>query len=440
MYERRLGMSTAWIRTAALACVLVFFCAFAVTAEAAVPVIIKVSPTANVQTITSLLGGTILDSLPGANTYLLNLPSLPVLTPLLQLLGLLWVEQNKLMTLPRFAPVGTLSVPSGTASDWYKYQPSMMLIQSNAAQSYSTGRGVVVADINSQVDHGHPGLVGHLTSGYDFVANRSTSATALNQSSAGFLDDQSSAGFLDDQSSAGFLDDQSSAGFLDSLGVGFLNDQSSAGFLDGSNPAYSHGTLCAGVIAAIAPDATIMPLRAFDDNGTADTFTLAKAVRYAAQHGAQVLNMSFGTLTDVKVLREAVQFAQQSNVILVASAGNNNTASPQYPASYTGVLGSAATDLLDVKAWFSNYGSTNVYVDAPGVNIISTYPNGRYSVVSGTSFSSPAVAGAAALVRSIRSSGVSSAISGAAVNIDNRNPGYSHQLGYGRINILGAVD
>src|SRR5207249_9335265 len=134
-------------------------------------------------------------------------------------------------------------------------------------------------DINSRVDYGHPALLGRLTSGYDFVANTPSSTTTLNQSSAGFLDDQSSAGFLDDQSSAGFLD-QSTAGFLDSMGVSILNDQSSAGFLDGSNPAYSHGTLCSGVIAAVAPDSMIMPLRAFDDNGTADTFTLAKAVRY----------------------------------------------------------------------------------------------------------------------------------------------------------------
>jgi len=410
---------------------------FAVNAEAGVPVIVRVSSTANILNIASLLGGTVLDSLDGADTYLLNLPSLPSLTPLLQLLGVQWIEQNKLMALPAFAGIGTLSVPGAAPSDWYKYQPSMMLIQANAAHQYSTGRGVVVADINSQVDYGHPALIGHLTSGYDFVANNPSSTATLNQSSAGFLDDQSSAGFLD-QSSAGFLDDQASAGFLDSFGVSL--DQSSAGFLDGSNPAYSHGTLCAGVIAAVTPDAMIMPLRAFDDNGYADTFTLAKAIRYAAQHGAQVLNMSFGTLTNVKVLHESIQFAQKSDVILVASAGNNATSRQQYPASYHGVLGSAATDLFDVKAWFSNYGGTNVFVDAPGSNIISTYPGARYGVVSGTSFSAPAVAGAVALVRSMKATDVPEAISGAAVNIDARNPNYANQLGYGRINVLNSVD
>jgi subtilisin family serine protease len=427
------------LKTGRLICFLLFL-VFAATAEAGVPVIVKVSPAVNILNITSLLGGTVLDSIPEANTYLLNLPSLPVLTPALQLLGVQWLDVNKFMTVPSMVPVAALSVPANAAPDWYKYQPSMQLVRSNAAQTYSTGRGIVVADINSQVDYGHPALIGHLTGGYDFVASTPTAAATLNQSSAGFLDDQSSAGFLDDQSSAGFLDDQSSAGFLDKNGAGILN-QSSAGFLDGTNPAYSHGTLCAGIIAAVAPDAMIMPLRAFDDHGNADTFTLAKAIRYAAKNGAQVLSMSFGTLKDVKVLREAIQFAQSKNVILVASAGNNNTSSPQYPASYSGVLGSASTGLTDVKSWFSNYGANgvNVYLDAPGENIIAPYPGNRYSIVSGTSFSAPAVAGTVALIRSLKTTNVAAYIANTAVKVDSKNPNYTGKLGVGRIDVLNAV-
>jgi len=406
-------------------------------AEANVPVIVKVSQTANISNIAALLGGSVLDSLPGANTYLLSLPSLPLLTPTLQLLGLQWIAPNKLMTLPSVVPVAMLSVPATMPPAWYKYQPSMQIIGSNSAHAISSGGGVVVADINARVDYGHPALIGHLTSGYDFVANTPSSITNLNQSSAGFLD-ESGGGFLN-QSSAGFLD-QSSAGFLDDNGVGILN-QSAAGFLDGTDPAYSHGTLCAGVIAAIAPNAMIMPLRAFDDEGNADIFTLAKAIRYAVQHGARVLNMSFGTLQDVKVLQEAIQFAQRANVVLVASAGNNNTSNPQYPASYSGVFGSASTGLTDVKSWFSNYGSNgvNVYLDAPGENIISPYPDGRYSIVSGTSFSAPAVSGTAALVLSLRTTGIASYIANTAVKIDQQNPNYSGQLGVGRIDALNAV-
>jgi subtilisin family serine protease len=124
--------------------------------------------------------------------------------------------------------------------------------------------------------------------------------------------------------------------------------------------------------------------------------------------------------------------------VLVASAGNNNTSSVQFPAAYNGVMAVAATDLQDRKASFSNYGSY-VYVDAPGVNIFSTYPGGGYSIVSGTSFSAPAVAATAALVMSVSTSGIGTAISSSAVNIDSVNPEYSGQLGYGRIDVLEAV-
>jgi subtilisin family serine protease len=333
---------------------------------------------------------------------------------------------NTGVTLPGFVQLGVLSVPANTAADWYKYQPSMQLIRAGGALTYSRGQGVVVADINSQIDYGHASLRGHLTGGYDFVTNRPAGSTALNQSDASFLD-QSDASFLD-QSDASFLD-QSDASFL---------DQSAGSFLNGVNPAYSHGTLCAGVIAVIAPDSMIMPLRAFDEQGRADLFTIAKAIRYAAQHGAHVINMSFGTLTPSRALAAAVDFAGRSGVILTASAGNNNTSTPQYPASFTGVMTAAATDLLDIKASFSNYGSF-VYVDAPGVNIISAYPGGYYSVVSGTSFSAPAVAGTAALVRSLGTAGVAASIAAGAVNIDSRNPNYQNQLGHGRIDVLRTV-
>jgi subtilisin family serine protease len=133
-----------------------------------------------------------------------------------------------------------------------------------------------------------------------------------------------------------------------------------------------------------------------------------------------------------------VNYARNNNVVLVASAGNNNTSAPQYPAAYSGILTTAATDIFDGKGSFSNYGSY-VVVDAPGVNVFSTYPGGYYSIVSGTSFSAPAVAGTAALVRSLRASGVANSITGTAVNIDFDNPNYVNQLGYGRIDVLRAV-
>ena len=117
--------------------------------------------------------------------------------------------------------------------------------------------------------------------GHDFVLDGANGVTSLNESSASYLD-ESSASYLD-QSSASYLD-ESSASYL---------DESSASYLDSLNPAYSHGTLAAGIIAVVAPSAMIMPVRAFDNNGASDLFRIAKAIRYAADQGAQVINMSF---------------------------------------------------------------------------------------------------------------------------------------------------
>ena len=404
-------------------------------------VIVHLTPLGTInQVLRTLTGGTVLDSIPGADIYLINVPNISLVqnllgtsSLLLQTLGIDWLELNKGVVEPGHVRLGILQ-KSG-AADWYKNQPSFVLIRAGQASPYSTGRGVVVADINAKVDVGHPSLIGHLTSGYDFVSTRPASSAVLNQSSASFLD-QSSGSFLD-QSSGSFLD-QSSGSFLDQSSASFL-DQSSASFLDGSaNPAYSHGTLTVGVIAAMAPDSMIMPLRAFDDNGDADYFILAKAIRYGADHGAQVINMSFGTLDYSKAMKNAVDYAKGKGIILVASAGNNNTSAPQYPAAFSGVLTTAATDLTDVKATFSNYGSS-VFIDAPGVNLILPYPGGYYALVSGTSFSSPEIAATAALIRSIRTTGISNSIANAGVNIDSRNPHYRYQLGNGRIDVLRAV-
>jgi subtilisin family serine protease len=392
---------------------------------ASYPLIVEISPASSITAIAGALGGTVVDSIADANTYLMNVPVLPPQITA-TLLGIQSMELNTAVTLPAFVQLGIISVPPQVPPDWYKYQPAMFRIGALNAQTYSTGRGVVVADINSIVDVRHPALIGHLTTGYDFVTNKPTGTAALNQSSSSFMD-QSSSSFMD-QSSSSFMD-QSSSSFV---------DQSSSSFMDSHNAAYSHGTLCVGIIAVVAPASMIMPLRVFDDEGSADVFNLAKAIRYAVQHGAQIINMSFGTLENSKTLRSAVNYALGRQVVLVASAGNHNTSVPQYPAGYSGVMTTAATDLFDRKAAFSNYGSY-IFVDAPGVNVFSSYPGGNYSIVSGTSFSAPEVAGTAALVRSLRATGVANSIAGTAVNIDFYNPAYARQLGYGRIDALRAV-
>ena len=433
------------------------------TAWASDKVIVELGPNARASAVAAAMGGEVLESIPGSTHVLMKVPSAAAAAALARQpqSGIVSVELNDAVTIRPTGKIGILKVPASKPAQWYSGQPAFKLVRVEAAHGLAKGRGVVVADINSRVDYGHPALVGHLTAGYDFVMERGSGGAALNQSSASFLDqssagflDQSSAGFLDqssagflDQSSAGFLD-QSSAGFLDQSSAGFLDqssasflDQSSASFLDMTNPAHGHGTFCAALIAAVAPDAMIMPLRAFDDAGNGDAFLIARAIRYAVQHGADVINMSFGMTAESNVVKQAIRFAIDHNVTVVASAGNNNSAVPQFPASVNNVLGVASTDLTDKKASFSNFGR-DIFVDAPGVYIISAYPGGYYALASGTSFSAPFVSGEAALVRSAQSGkndGTDKAVAKGTVNIDSKNPEFARQLGFGRIDMVRAV-
>jgi subtilisin family serine protease len=402
--------------------------AFHAPGFAQVGVIMQISPNANVDVVAEHIHGGRADFIPGTTQYLFSTPSAP---PDSQSPDddSKWRERNRAATLMTGARPKYVTANPAAAADWYKTQPCMSLIHLSAAWTYSTGRTVVVADLNSQVDYSHPALVGHLTSGYDFVLDKPHGVSALN--------DESSAGYLDDESSAGYLD-QSSTSYLLASGA-TLMDESSAGYLDGLNPAYAHGTLTAGIIAAIAPDAMIMPLRVFDENGQSSLFMIAKAIRYAVNHGATVINLSFGVDRDSAVLRSAINFAIANNVTITASAGNSNSSVPQYPAAYPGVLSVAATDLSDVKALFSNYGGA-IDIDAPGVNVISAFPGNLYAIVSGTSFSAPAIAGTAALLQAQNSTTpVPLRVNAGGVNINAQNPAYAGQLGYGRIDILRAL-
>jgi subtilisin family serine protease len=396
-------------------------------------VIVELSPSARATSVAAAVGGQVEQSIPGTNFYLIKVPS-GTAFGVASNLGVIGAQLDSGVSVHPTAAFLILKVPASKPPEWYAQQPAMKLVNADKANTISKGRSIVIADINARVDYGHPALIGHLTSGFDFVAGQPANGASLDQSNAGFLD-QSNAGFLD-QSNASFLD-SSTAGFLDQSSASFL-DQSNASFLDASNPAHGHGTFCAALLAALAPDAMIMPLRAFDDNGDADAFTIARAIRYAVQNGANVINMSFGMDSEYKVVKDAIQFATNHGVDVVASAGNDNGNIQQFPAAFPNVLGIAATDLTDKKASFSNYGH-DVFVDAPGVNIISAYPGGYYAVASGTSFSAPFVSAEAALLRAASTKNADNAIAKGAVNIDPLNPDYKNQLGSGRIDMLRSL-
>ncbi len=168
-----------------------------------------------------------------------------------------------------------------------------------------------------------------------------------------------------------------------------------------------HGTHVAGIAAAATDngrgvaglgwEATILPLKVMDSRGQGSTAQLIPAIRYAADVGAGVVNMSLGGEGSCpEDLQVAVDYAYSRGVLLVAAAGNNGTNVSIFPANCTHVLGVAATTSSDTRACFSNYGA-HVSVAAPGTSIYSTLPGG-YGYMQGTSMATPFVAGLAALV------------------------------------------
>jgi len=407
-------------------------------------IIVETTPTANIHSIVAVLGGTLLDSM-GGHVHLVSVPAIPSIYPD----GVKYIEPDNVQISPG-EHGAVFGVSSSSKADFYGNQPALQRVNLPSALQHATGRSIVIADINAMVDVGHPALVGHLTSGAEFLSGKCRNRPGLNESAGGFLDesaggflDESAGGFLD-ESAGGFLDqsrlaslDPITAAFLTRSGASFV-DPLTAASMDRMSPAHGHGTMVAGILAAVAPDAMIMPLRAFDDKGCGTTYNIAKAIKHAVFHGAQVINMSFGISGHSQMLKKTIDEAVKAGIAVVASAGNGNTAAPQYPAAYPGVLGVAATTLTDAKASFSNYGTT-VFVGAPGVNIISAYPGGYYAELSGTSFSAPMVAAEAALVRSLKTGGWKNSIAMGVDNIDAVNPAYVGQLGTGRINLLKAL-
>jgi subtilisin family serine protease len=397
-------------------------------------VIVHLEHDKQIKDVAKDMGGRVLDEIPRLHLYLVEVPQ--KLPPTAQFLGVHRWEPNNVVTRKLNAVAGLIvSASSGTssvASNWYYSQPSFNMIGRPAAELLSTGKGVVIADINSGFDFRHPALVGAYTSGYDFIlgAPYAISTAILNQSDVAFLD-QSDVAFLDGYSSwmdavtANYL----SASLVTEVSATTIGPQVNVA-------AYSHGTLCAGLIHAIAPDSMIMPLRAFDDSGNTDYFTLAKAIDFAIANKAQVINMSWNLDADSVTVSTEVNSALAAGITIVASAGNANASTPYYPAAYGGIISVAASDTSNKKASFSNYGSY-VTVSAPGVNVISSFPGGYYAAVSGTSFSAPIVAAEAALMRAVQRNPAT--IGQYTVNIDALNPTYTGTLGSGVVNLSKAV-
>ncbi len=208
------------------------------------------------------------------------------------------------------------------------------------------------------------------------------------------------------------------------------------------NTALGHGTMVAGIIARIAPQAQVMPVRVLNSGGVGTMLDVLHGLDYAITNGAQVINMSFGTTQPSEALKEALDRARRAGILLVASTGDDGAESPEYPAAYPNVLAVASVDADDTRSVFSNYG-TYISVAAPGAAIRSTYWTGGYADWSGTSFAAPFVSAEAALLASANpgrsSRWLERKIRKTARNIDKLNPDCVGMLGAGVIDIQAAL-
>ncbi|MGW8976593.1 S8 family peptidase [Streptomyces platensis] len=246
------------------------------------------------------------------------------------------------------------TAPVASADQTRKDQWPLTVFGVDDIWKVSTGKGVTVAVIDDPVDGSHPDLKGNVLPGKSFL---------------------------------------------------------DGGTADRPDGKYEHGTAMASLIAGhghgpgggdgvkgLAPDAKILPVGI--DLGKAATTSYAKALRYAVDHGAKVVNMSFEDYSDTSPAeQEAVDYARKHDVLVVASSGNTGSSIPRLPSAVPGVLAVGAMD-IDLKVWkYSSYGP-HIKLLAPGVHIRSAGVETPYRLANGTSDSAAYVSAAAALLRS----------------------------------------
>jgi subtilisin family serine protease len=223
----------------------------------------------------------------------------------------------------------------------------------------------------------------------------------------------------------------------------------------GATDVNGHGTHVAGIIAAgengvgivgVAPEATILPVRVLDSTGSGLNSDIGDGIKWAVDHGANVINISIGSSTNSASVATAVDYAVQRGVTVVAAAGNNHQAAtgadaPQYPAALDSTVAVAA---LSQSGAIASYSTNGAYVDvaAPGSNIWSTIPVSTWGSKSGTSMASPHVTALIALILGSRGSVAPAAMLSRLTSTaaDAGPAGFDSMFGWGRIDPVAALD
>ena len=284
------------------------------------------------------------------------------------------------------------SVPSaednkGMDKQWYLKDQKLESVWGNEDYGNTAGEGIVVAVIDTGVDYNHEDLQDNIWTNSAEVSG----TTGADDDNNGYVDDVHGINLIDPNETP--MDD------------------------------HGHGTHVAGIIAmennnvggvGIAYKSKIMPIKAGGSDGTFYSSDIAKGIEYAYKNGADVINMSFGSYAHSALIENALQDAF-SSCVLVAAAGNDGITTADcpfpipkgnmYPAAYSYVIGVMAYGEENSFASFSNWdyapnANAEYEVVAPGVNIYSTLPNGRYATWNGTSMAAPMVSAEAAILRS----------------------------------------
>ena len=372
-----------------------------VQASDPVSVIVEVVPGADIHAIAANHNATVAATLTQLNLTRMISNDVNVASALLQDGQVVAVQEDKvLLGQPRVIGalsseldaqprvIGALGDPSTTfATQW-----SVEKIRLAEAHSVAQGADVTVAVLDTGILHDHELFNGKLVPGYDFVDE-------------------------DD-------DPTEMADGLDQNGDG-TPDQDAG-----------HGTHVAGVVLLTAPEAKIMPLRIFDDEGEGSYFAAMSAIVFAVDNGADIINLSGSGPDNVSFLANAINYAKDRGVVFVAAGGVNSLG---YPAMYDSVISVGAADSEDIITDFSDFTAMANTVYAPGTSIFSGYYNGDYAWWTGNSMATPFVAGTAALMMS------TGTCDAACVRTNLQNTAHavivdpSTQNRYGRIDAYDAV-
>lgn len=340
-----------------------------------------------------------------------------------------YVEANTILTINRTPNDADFSKQYGMSNSGAAGGVAGADIDAIRAWDISVGsKNVLVGVIDTGIDHTHP----------DIAPNYWTNPGESGLDADGR--DKSSNGVDDDAN--GYIDDF--------RGWDFVNNDNDP-FDD-----HAHGTHCAGVIGArgndgvgvagVNWDLSLVGIKFLSGSGSGTLEDAVKSIEYGTTIGVNLTSNSWGGGGYSPTMFDAIKAANDRGILFVAAAGNdsnNNDARPSYPASYevANVISVAASDNKDQMAYFSNNGVRTVHVAAPGVDVWSSVPEGRYQKMSGTSMATPHVAGLAALIKSAIPEATHHQVRARILNGVDRSDYWSSRVSSGgRINAFNSLE